>query len=172
MNRRNTLKNLMVASGTLVALPSWAQGWTLGDITLDEIFTNGEQALLTSVADTIIPAGNSIGALSVGVDTFLNKLFAQCYETDVQENIKKQLNGLEASAKNEYGKSFPDCDQLQRQNILMARSISENEDESQFFSLIKRETIRGFSTSREVMVDYNDYKVAPGFYDGCADVNA
>jgi len=162
----------MVASGTLVVLPSWAQGWILGDLKLDGTFTNGEQALLTSVADTIIPAGDEIGALSVGVDTFLNKLFAQCYEADVQENIKKQLNGLEASAKSEYGKSYADCDQLQRQNLLSARAISEDESESEFFTLIKRETIRGFRTSKEVMEDYYDYKVAPGFYDGCADVNA
>lgn len=173
MNRRTSLKTLMAASGALIALPAWAEGWSVSDVKLGaSIFSPIEQEMLSSVADTIIPAGNSIGALSVGVDKFLQKLFADCYESDVQENIKVQLEALEASSQLAHNKAYVSCDQAQRQELLLRLSVSGTKPEKDFFDLVKSETIRGFSTSKEVMLGYLDYKVVPGHYYGCVDVNA
>ena len=36
---------------------------------------------------------------------------------------------------------------------------------------MKSETIRGFNTSQQVMEKYLHYKVAPGHYHGCVNVN-
>jgi len=163
----------MVASGALVALPSWARDWTVGDVTkLPSSFSVTDQEILASVADAIIPPGNSIGALSVGVDKFLQKLIANCYEAEVQQNVNKQLSALDASARNTYGNSFTSCDQLQRQAILTKLASSEDKNEKDFFTLMKSETIRGFNTSREVMLQYLNYKILPGHYHGCVDINA
>ena len=163
----------MAASGALVALPTWASGWSVSDFRGEtSSFSMAEEELLGHVADTIIPAGNSIGALSVGVDKFLLKLFSNCYEAQVQENIKAQLMELDASSQRTHGKAFASCDQLQRQELLLKFSASENKNEKEFFDLVKSETIRGFSTSKEVMLGYLDYKVVPGHYYGCVDVTA
>jgi hypothetical protein len=173
MNRRDSLKKIVAASGTLLALPAWANGWQPADvISHPSSFTIQAQELLASVADTIIPAGNSIGALSVGVDKFLIKLIDHCYEKDVQENVKTQLIALGSAAQSSYGKSFSLCDQMQREQLLLKLSASEIEEEQDFFKLIKSETIRGFNTSREVMVNYLHYKQVPGHYYGCVDVKA
>ncbi len=162
-----------MASGALIALPSWANEWTKADVKVFRSgFTSTEQDMLASVADTIIPAGNSIGALSVGVDKFLQKLISDCYEKEVQDNVKIQLSGLESSAQKAYSRSFVSCDQSQRQELLMKLSSSENKSENDFFKLIKSETIRGFNTSREVMMTYLNYKPVPGHYYGCVDVKA
>jgi hypothetical protein len=173
MNRRNSLKALMMGSGALISLPSWAEGWTLDGLVLGQSsFSWQEQDLLASVADTIIPAGNSIGAISVGVDKFLHKLFQDCYEKDVQENIKDQLLKLDKNSQSANGKGFAACDQQQRQELLLKFSSSEDKAEKDFFDLVKSETIRGFNTSKEVMLNYLNYKVVPGHYYGCVDVNA
>ena len=72
MNRRDSIKSLMAASGTLIALPAWADGWVADDVVLyPSSFSIESAETLASVADTIIPAGDDIGALSVGVDKFL-----------------------------------------------------------------------------------------------------
>jgi hypothetical protein len=171
MNRRETLKKLILTSGGLIALPAWANGWSIGDFTTHHTsYSTIEQDLLASVADTIIPAGNSIGALSVGVDKYLQKLIDKCYEKAVQENVKAQLNGLDASAQSKYGKPFTGCDQTQRQELLIRLSSSPVKEEKDFFGLIKSETIRGFNTSKEVMTDHLNYKIFPGHYYGCVDV--
>jgi Gluconate 2-dehydrogenase subunit 3 len=173
MNRRTTLKKLAIASGGLVVLPSWAKSWSVGDITkLPSSFSAANEEILASVADAIIPQGNSIGAISVGVDKFLQKLIANCYEKDVQENITKQLSALDASANSTYGKSFAGCNQTQRQSLLTELATSQDKNEADFFTLMKSETIRGFNASREVMLKYLDYKILPGHYYGCVDVNA
>jgi hypothetical protein len=173
MNRRETLKALMAASGGLIALPSWARAWKVQHIsTHHSSFSTGEQELLASVADAIIPPGNAIGALSVGVDKFLQKLIDDCYEKPIQDNVKTQLLALDTSAQQVYGKSFARCDAPQRQELLLKLSTSESKDEKDFFTLMKSETIRGFNTSREVMVNYLKYKPVPGHYYGCVDVKA
>ena len=173
MNRRTTLKNILIASGGLVSLPAWAENWTLKDLKkFPSAFSATTQEILASVADTIIPAGNSIGALSVGVDKFLQKLIANCYEKEVQENVTTQLAALDATAKSAHGKVFSACDQTQRDALLMNLSTSEDKNEKDFFDLMKSETIRGFNTSREVMLKYLNYKILPGHFNGCVDVNA
>ena len=162
-----------MASGALVALPSWANEWTKEKMVLTgSVFTPIEQEILVSVADTIIPASNSVGALTVGVDKFLQKLLSDCYEKEVQDNVKTQLAALESSATKSFSKSFGACDQLQRQELLLKFSTSENKGENDFFKLMKSETIRGFNTSREVMMNYLNYKPVPGHYYGCVDVKA
>jgi acyl-CoA reductase-like NAD-dependent aldehyde dehydrogenase len=173
MNRRDTLKKMMLASGALVALPAWADEWGLNDLVeYNSSFSPAYQEILTSVADTIIPTGESPGALSVGVDKFLQKLFDDCYEKDVQDNIKKQLDALNAAAQTTNSKSFAACDQKQREELLLKLADSSDKDEKDFFDLMKSETIRGFNTSREVMTNSLNYKVAPGHYYGCVDITA
>jgi len=173
MNRRKVLKQLVIATGGLITLPQWMMSCGISDSNVHTTsFSSIEQQLLASVSDTIIPAGNSIGALSVGVDKYLQKLIDDCYEKDVQDNVKFQLNGLEKSARTKFKKSFADCSQLQRQELLLALSSSTVKAEKEFFTLIKSETIKGFNTSQKVMQEYLNYKVAPGHYYGCVDVKA
>lgn len=170
MNRRKTIKQLLIATGGLITLPQWMVSCGISDThTHQTSFTQAEQELLSSIVDTIIPAGNSIGALSVGVDKYLQKLIDDCFEKDVQGNIKTQLKALATSAQSIDNKSFVACSQAQRQEQLLKFSSSNNKEEKDFFNLIKTETIRGFNTSQKVMQDHLGYKIAPGHYYGCVD---
>ena len=161
----------MLLSSGLISLPAWAYGWKVKDVAGSTLLLAAtEQEILTAVVDAIIPQGNSIGALAVGVDKYLQKLLKDCYDTDTQDNVKKQLNILEAMSVTAYGKSFASADQLQRQDLLLKMS-SEEQDKKDFFNLMKSETIRGYNTSKEIMGDHLKYKVIPGHYKGCVDVN-
>ena len=105
------------------------------------------------------------------MDKFLLKLLEKCYEQEIQDNVKTQLQALEKTSQSKYSKSFSSCDQKQRQTLFLNFSKAENKKEKDFFELIKSETIRGFSTSKEVMVNRLGYKVIPGHYYGCVNVN-
>jgi hypothetical protein len=169
MKRRDSIKMLMASTAGLISLPSW-EGWSASSLKHSTNFFVEEQSLLASVADTIIPAGDGPGALTVGVDKFLTKLLENCYDSNVQENIKTQLAKLETSAQSVYQQSFTTLHQHQREELLLKFSNAENEGEREFFKLIKAETIRGFNTSKEVMVTYLKYQQVPGHYYGCTDV--
>jgi hypothetical protein len=173
MKRRETLKRLLLASGALVSLPAWADAWRVEDVAAyGSSFSVTEQGTLAAVADTIIPAGTSIGAISVGVDQFLQKLIDHCYDTDTQQNVKTQLALLEAEAQRLHARAFAGCDQAQRQALLSKLEASGNKAEKDFFTLLKTETIRGFTSSREVMIKYLKYTPVPAHYYGCVDVKA
>jgi acyl CoA:acetate/3-ketoacid CoA transferase len=135
-------------------------------------FSLSEQKILATIIDTIIPAGTSVGALSVGVDKYLQKLVDDCYDKPEQDNVKKQLLHLESATQAAYGKPFTGCTQQQRKGLLEKWAVSQDKNEKDFFDLVKRETIRGFSTSQEVLAGYLNYKVAPGHYYGCVNVTA
>ena len=163
----------MAASGTLIALPSWANEWCVADVSPHHsAFSLEARETLTAITDTIIPQGDAIGAVSVGVDKFLQKLIDHCYEKEIQDNVKSQLAALEASSQHLHGKPFRECDQQQREQMLLKFASSGIKEEEDFFKLMKAETIRGFNTSREVMVNYLHFKQVPGHYYGCVDVNA
>ena len=173
MDRRKAIKNLAIVSGGLITLPQWMVSCGVSDTTIHQTsFSVAEQKILASITDTIIPTGNNIGALSVGVDKFLQKLIDDCYEKDVQDNVKTQLKSLDGSAQTTNKKSFGDCTQSQREELLLKFSTSEKKEGKDFFDLIKSETIRGFNTSQKVMQEYLGYKVAPGHYYGSVDVKA
>ena len=172
MKRRDSLKVLLASGGALLSLPSWAQNWNISEISQPaSVFSETHQQLLSAVADTIILAGNSIGALTVGVDKFLIKLFDDCYTPEVQENLKSILTKLDSTAQSRFAQSFTSCNQQQREELLLQLSTSDSELERDAFKTFKSETIRGFSTSREVLTTYYKYKTVPGHYYGCVDVN-
>lgn len=181
MNRRSTLKGLLAAGGGIAGLALVEWKWHIVEDTLyPRFFTRLEETLITSIADTIIPAGmppavpngptEPIGALSTGTDKFLLKLIEHCYEKEEQDKLRLQLMALEKSADQAFGESFADCTQQQREELLMTRANSEVEEEKEFFDFFKSNTIRGFTTTQLVMTNYRDYKVAPGHFHGCASV--
>ena len=171
MNRRSALKNLTIVSGSIISLPAWMVSCGISDRnTHHSGFNSTEQQILASVTDTIIPAGTSVGAISVGVDKFLQKLIDDCYEKPVQDNVKKQLQALNKYADSDHDKSFAECTQDQREKLLQKFADAADKDEKEFFNLIKSETIRGFNTSQKVMEEYLGYKIAPGHYNGCVPV--
>ena len=174
MDRRNAVKKIAIASGSLITLPFWMTACNSNDNRSTHLssFSVTEQEILAAVTDTIIPAGNTIGALSVEIDKYLQKLIDNCYEKEVQDNVKAQLTGLETAAKDINKKSFAKCNQKQREELLLKLAGSEKKQEKDFFNLVKSETINGFSTSKEVMVNYFHYMAAPGHYYGCVDVKA
>ncbi len=174
MNRRKSLKVIggSVAGIAGLVLVDWK--WQIVDrLTHEGFFTFDEELLISSIADTFIPVGlppklptpdaQPIGALSTGTDQFLIKLFEKCYEKEDQDLIKAQLKALKRAR-------FEDLSQEEKEKTLQALKESENEDEKKFYSLMRSNTIMGFTTVKEVMADYRGYQVAPGFYHGCVDV--
>jgi hypothetical protein len=173
MQRRTSLKLLGAAGAGIAGLVLADWKWQILDrLTHVGFFTFDQEQLLASLADTIIPAGVSgtagtapIGALSTGTDQFLIKFFEKCLEKEEQEILIQELKALEK-------RGFAALPKLEREAILGEYSKTENENQKKFYELIRANTIFGFTTVREVMVDHLGYQVAPGFYSGCVEVPA
>lgn len=173
MHRRQALKQITIATSGLIVLPAWMVSCGYSDTeTHQSSFNSEHQAILASVTDTIIPAGSAVGALAVGTDKFIQKLIDDCHEKPMQDNVKKQLSALQQSASKQHKKDFAKCTQEQREKLLLNFADSSNKEEKDFFTFMKTETIRGYTTSQQVMEGLLGYKVAPGYYYGCVNMKA
>ncbi|MDA0314473.1 MAG: gluconate 2-dehydrogenase subunit 3 family protein [Bacteroidetes bacterium] len=172
MQRRTSLK-LLGAAGVGIAglvLADWK--WQILDrLTHIGFFTYEQEQLLASLADTIIPEGvagavgtSPIGALSTGTDQFLIRFFEKCLEKEEQEIILQELKVLQKL-------DFSSLSKEEREKILQDYSKAEGDKQKKFYKLIRSNTIFGFTTARDVMVDHLGYQVAPGFYSGCVEVS-
>ena len=170
MQRRTTFKLLGAAGAGIAGLALVDWKWQILDrLTHVGFFTYDQERLITTLADTLIPEGVSgdssarpIGALSTGTDQFLIKFFEKCLEKEEQEILIQELKVLQ----NRDFVSFP---KEEREAILLDYSKAEDEKQKKFYELIRANTIFGFTTAKEVMVDHLGYKVAPGFYSGCVE---
>lgn len=172
MQRRELLKKMALSTAAVVALPSWANAWSGAKIQASGLFSVAESSTLTSIAGTFIPEGKDLGAVGVEVDKYLDRLIADCYTPEDIARVKSGMNLLEKTAKTTYSKNFSDCNQGQRESLLLGFSEPSNEEKKWFYDTLRRETIRGYTTSEYVMVNHYNYVMAPAHFKGCVDVAA
>jgi hypothetical protein len=173
MQRRTSLKLLGAAGAGIAGLALVDWKWQILDrLTHAGFFTYDQERLITSLAETLIPEGipvgsgaAPIGALSTGTDQFLIKFFEKCLEKEEQEILTQELKVLQK-------RGFAALTKQEREAILGEYSETEDQNQKKFYELIRANTIFGFTTAREVMVDHLGYQVAPGFYNGCVEVPA
>ncbi len=171
MNRREVLRNAALATGGFIAWPTWAEAWNPSSVRHGNTFLSDEQsALLASIVDTIIPTTDTPGAKELEVPAFIQKMLADCYEKEVQENVSKGLEKTDAIAKDSYLRAFSNCNSLQRKDVLNKIVMSADQPLKDYFSLIKSLTIMGFTTSEYVQTKYLNYNPIPGHYYGCVPV--
>lgn len=173
MQRRTSLKLLGAAGAGIAGLALVDWKWQILDrLTHAGFFTYDQEQLITSLAETLIPEGipggsgtTPIGALSTGTDQFLIKFFEKCLEKEEQEILSQELKVLQK-------RGFASLTKQEREAVLGEYSETEDQNQKKFYELIRANTIFGFTTAREVMVDHLGYQVAPGFYSGCVEVPA
>jgi hypothetical protein len=185
MRRRTLIKNMAVVAGGLLAVPAWAINWNKGTIHTAALFSPQNEALLADVVATIIPATDTPGAKELGVDNLIKKILADCYEKETGEMFAKGLQNVDTTAKTNFNKSFSDCSQQERLDVLKQIEKEErgteqpasnvrNEGERPaptFFRLAKELTILGYTNSEYVMTKLTNYVVMPGHYHGCVPYN-
>ncbi|WP_237144463.1 gluconate 2-dehydrogenase subunit 3 family protein [Pontibacter pamirensis] len=172
MNRRVVIRNMALAVTGLVLLP----GCDLSSkkATAQELqpyLSPSQEGLLAHVVDTIIPATDTPGAKDLNVHLFVQKMVADCYEKEAQENLSKGLDGLKAKARKKHGKVFEACSTDERIALLRDMEQSGDTSESEFYKLVKGLTVRGYMNSEYVMMNLTNYQAVPGHYYGCVPVN-
>jgi len=173
MQRRVALKNIALAIGGLMALPAWANGWSEASIQhVSPYLTANQDALLAEIVETILPATETPGAKDLKIQSFVQKMILDCYETEVQENVKEGLKAANNLAKQNYGKAFITGTNLQREAVLTQMETSTNTNWSSFYKLVKELTLQGYLTSEYYLTTHTNYKMIPGHYYGCVPVSS
>ena len=91
MERRNALKSMAMLIGGAVALPEWANAWSANSITAKNWLRPNLASVLSEAVETIIPKTSTPGAKDLGLDTFVQKMVADCYSKEVQSAFAKGI---------------------------------------------------------------------------------
>ncbi len=87
----------------------------------EPIFFTKELAIfIGELAEHFLPKTTTPGAKDVMVDRFLDQLIAATYNTDGKKEFSQELATFQKKCQEQYGKSFQDCSQEERDAIFAA----------------------------------------------------
>jgi len=189
MNRRDALRKTGLLAGSAVAAPSLLSllqacsqtprlNWT--PIFLDE----NQASFISSFVDTILPKTETIGALDVKTDIFLDLVYAKTYSPEGQAKVKADIDQFNADCKAEYGKVFAELSAEEKAACLKnheANTVTFNRgvwgtavgDQKPvgFYRQLKSQTLWGYFSSEEIGKNVLNYDPIPGEYLGCIPVS-
>jgi gluconate 2-dehydrogenase subunit 3-like protein len=125
-----------------------------------QFFNRSDFAMISRIADLIIPETNTPGAVAAGVPAYID--LAVSRNTDQQSLVADGLRWLDTEAKKFAGGRFMDLTEQQQLSIL--EPLCEGADDKglgrnvQFFALIKNLTVDGYYTSRAGLIDELGYR--------------
>ncbi len=185
MNRRDVLKSsallfgYAVSPGTLTDL--FVQCHAEAHLTWEPVFFSKYEAhLLAEVTETILPKTTTPGAKELGVPAFIDKVVKDCLSPADQQSFAAELGNLDAACKKIYGKPFPECSVVQREEYLLKLDREAPKFPASawgitlappapvaFFRRLKSMTLFGYYTSQKVGEEILNYDPIPGDYVAC-----
>lgn len=177
LNRRDAVQRIALLLGGVISAPAMAG--IRGEKTYHgvSILANEDQvALITEVADTIIPSTKTPGAKAAKVEEFIVRVVRDCYPKEDQEHFYAGLAKLNADCKAASGKDFLQANATERKDALTKCMLEADQERKSnrgkkapnpFFFMMKELTTTGYFTSKIGATEALEYLPIPGKFDGC-----
>lgn len=178
MNRRKAILTGSAAAAGLVAAGGGYK-WYRIHRGPDLEFVTQNRALLTALAETIVPGTEVPGARDAGVGDFILKMVLNCTERKEQNRFVDGLKDIQQHCQKEYGRGYEQCAAAEQEAAML---LCEREGRPKagivgkvearllgrsFFSLLKEYTVEGYCTSEPGATKGLAYLYIPGSYKGC-----
>ena len=185
MDRRKALQRTGLFAGATLLMPSMLSLFESckAENRLEwqpEFFTEEEAKTVAMILDMILPTTETPGALDVKSDIFIDKVIAQSYEKEGQENMRKAIADFNTEVKEKYGAVFIDLSESDRVKVLEeaeANSATFNpgvwgttvgkQEPVGFYRALKSMAIWAYFTSEEMGENVLSYDPIPGVYEPC-----
>ena len=134
-----------------------------------------QAAFVTALADTLIPATDTPGALDIEAPAFVDLLLAEWYSAEERRQLLAGIDALDARAATAQGKPLAELDPAGRSAFLAAidnltgpqPAISTPEGA---YARIKSAIVTAYVTSKPVAELLRTTPIIPGRFDGCIPV--
>jgi hypothetical protein len=186
LNRRELLERVAYLLGGTLSAPAVlgvlngcsakpSAGWK------PSFLTEEQGALVSAVAEIIIPRTDTPGAIDVGVPAFIDTMLKDAYPKEDQERYIAGLKDLDEQARRQHGSAFLELEASQRtalvQSIHAAAAAEERNAPAPpaqlrrpFILMTKELTLLGFFTSEPGATQVLQYVPIPGSWQGCVPV--
>lgn len=150
MNRRTLIKTLALSLGTSAAGTA-ARAVMAGVSASDSLATHGLGTLrldtIACVAELIIPATDTPGAIAADVPAFIQVIYSRWYRPEERNAFDSGLIALDAVASELCNSAFAQCSAEQQHNVLLAAQAQPESPAGKFFATMKELTVFGYYTS-------------------------
>jgi gluconate 2-dehydrogenase gamma chain len=176
MNRREALQRAGLVLGYAISAPTLA-GLMNGckakpELAFQPQFLNANQAAIVSeVAEIIIPKTDTPGAKDAGVPSFIDILVKDCYKKEDQDNFLKGLEDFDKGANGfmdlDHDKQVEYVTKVHKEALEAMRDEANRDKARPFIMTMKELTVVGFFTSEPGATQVLQYEAVPGAYKGC-----
>jgi hypothetical protein len=187
MQRREALR-LLASAATLPMLPRAAFSLfqavhtQLPDQPVLKTLTPHQNAMVTSIAEAIIPQTNTPGAKAARVNEFIDLVLTDWYDLEEKSIFLTGLADVDTRSRELFGKDFVECGEKQQVELLRglddelavggihsgARRGHKSMPEKNFFFMIKQLTLVGYYTSEIGFEQELHDEIIPSRHAGCA----
>lgn len=167
------MKNFLLLSAGVLLIPSCQQQKGKVSIVLKNLdVTADDEASLEALCDALIPSGATPGAKDVGAHLFVLKMVDDCEPRDRQQQLTAGFAALDKLSKDKAGHSFTECAPAQRQEVvaLLEGGKGVPAEAAAFYTLVKKYTIEGYTTSQYYLTKVHLYELIPGRFHGCVSI--
>jgi gluconate 2-dehydrogenase gamma chain len=188
MDRRELLQRAALVLGYAITGPSLTgilNGCTAKpDLTYKpDFFNDGQAALISEVAEIILPRTTTPGAKDAGVPAFIDGMVKEVFPQKDRDAFMKGLADFDEDAKKTYGDPFIECSpenrtalvkkhhdaaiaQIKERGLASWYKSADNSN-NPFIMKVKELTILGFFTSEPGATQVLQYNAVPGPFKGC-----
>ena len=169
LDRRQVLAAIAATFGTALCAPlsRAIAGVPLGVPAATDPLQARHKALLTAMADRIIPETDTPGAAEAGVGDFIQMMIEHYYRPEERERLIGAIEKVDAHALRSRGKAFGELEP-EAQDSLLQDMLDGRLDgvEPARFEEEKQLTLGGYYSSEIGMTVEQVYLPVPGHYDG------
>lgn len=175
IDRKEALKRVSYLLGGAISAPTvlgFLNGCSASTATAKG-FTPDQLTFLGQVSDIIIPKTDTPGASEVGVPEFIDNMIFLFWDEDKRTGFISKMEAFQAKAENELGKPFTEASAQEQKAFVQQEHDAVFGDDVDwdaprpFIWMVKELTITGYFSSEVGMTQVQQYKLVPGYYDGC-----
>lgn len=166
LDRRQVLASVTAMFGAAVCAPLSRAVAGVPQAALTPL-SPGHKALLTAIADRIIPPTDTPGAAQAGVGDFIEMMFQHFYVPEERQRLIKAVDQFDADAVRSHGKRFGALTPEVKDRLLQDWTEGKLKDVDPLrFEEVKQLTLSGYYSSEVGMTEEQVYLPVPGSYDG------
>lgn len=161
LNRRDLLR-AAIGGGAGIAFAGLHRaclaGTDLDAAPVNRVLDERQRAVLVAIADLILPATETPGALDAGVPQFVELILSDWHTPEERAPVLAGLAGLDADCRARHGRDFLACTAGEQTAALAATEGSE------MFAMVKTLVVNGYITSEAGATSQAGYNPMPGVY--------
>ncbi|RRB01235.1 gluconate 2-dehydrogenase subunit 3 family protein [Larkinella rosea] len=177
MKRRQALWGIALVGSTVAAFGGFK--WFSWHREPDFAYFNQQKPLLAALAETILPATDTPGAIDAGVPDFIMKMILENTSVVSQNRFINGLKDIDAYSVEVHQKPYAQCSKAQQNEVMrhfeeqgkplsgLPGKVERKVLGNSFFTILKELTCIGYCTSEVGMTQGLAYELVPGRFAAC-----